>query len=204
MNNIADLLKTRISANNYDASRKLSETEVAELIELATLAPSAFNIQNWKFIAVRSDESKARLLPLAYNQAKITDAAVTFIVCGTLNIDETVASALKPALDAGILSEEVFNGWVGAAQGMYRGNPGFQRDEAIRSGSLAAMTLMLAAQEKGLASCPMIGFDPAAVTREFNLGANDVPVMLITVGYPGSENWAQKPRKAVSEVLTFA
>jgi nitroreductase len=203
MSNIVDLIKSRVSANSYDSTRELSEAGIVELIELATRAPSAFNAQNWKFIAVRSEQAKARLLPLAYKQPKITEAAVTFIVCGSLEPQQTLPAALKPTLDAGIISEEVFNGWIGAAQGMYQDQPGFQRDEAIRSGSLAAMTLMLAAQDKGLVSCPMIGFDPVAVARAFQLGEQDIPVMLITVGYPGSSNWVQKPRKAVSDVLTL-
>jgi nitroreductase len=49
----------------------------------------------------------------------------------------------------------------------------------------------------------MIGFDQAAVAKEFGLSEEEVPVMLITVGYPGSANWPQKPRKAVNDVLQF-
>jgi nitroreductase len=131
------------------------------------------------------------------------DAAVTFIICGTLNPHETLPSALKPTLDAGIIDQAIYDMWVGAAQGMYQENPQLQRDEAIRSGSLAAMTLMLAAKGQGLVSTPMIGFDQSAVAQAFGLSATEIPVMLITVGYPGSANWPQKPRKAVNDVLQF-
>lgn len=86
---------------------------------------------------------------------------------------------------------------------MYGTNTQLQRDEAIRSCALAAMTLMLAAQGRGLASCPMIGFNQAGVAEAFGLEANDVPVMLVTVGYPGQANWPKKPRKQVGEVLNF-
>lgn len=203
MSDIASIIKSRISANSYDTERSLSDQQVAELIELATHAPSAFNLQNWKFLAVRSAEAKARLLPLAWGQQKIVDAAVTFIVCGTLNPHETLPSALKPTLDAGIIDQAIYDMWVGAAEGMYKENPQLQRDEAIRSGSLAAMTLMLAAKGQGLVSTPMIGFDQSAVAREFGLSDLEIPVMLITVGYPGATNWPQKPRKAVNDVLQF-
>lgn len=111
--------------------------------------------------------------------------------------------ALKPTLDAGIIDQSVYDMWVGAAQGMYQENAQLQRDEAIRSGSLAAMTLMLAARGQGLVSTPMIGFDQVAVAKEFGLSDEEVPVMLITVGYPGLANWPQKPRKEVSNVLQF-
>ncbi|PYC25186.1 nitroreductase family protein [Pseudomonas jessenii] len=203
MSDIANIIKSRISANSYDTERSLSDQQVAELIELATHAPSAFNLQNWKFLAVRSAEAKARLLPLAWGQQKIVDAAVTFIICGTLNPHETLPSALKPTLDAGIIDQAIYDMWVGAAEGMYKENPQLQRDEAIRSGSLAAMTLMLAAKGQGLVSTPMIGFDQSAVAKEFGLSDLEIPVMLVTVGYPGATNWPQKPRKAVNDVLQF-
>jgi nitroreductase len=197
-------IKNRTSSSSYDPSRSLSEAEIGELIDLATQAPSAFNMQNWKFIAVHSPDAKARLLPLAYGQQKVVDAAVTFIVCGTVEQHLSMPAALAPTRDAGIIDAATYDGWVGAVNNMYGANPVMQRDEAIRSASLAAMTLMLAAQDKGMVSCPMIGFDAAAVTDAFRLSVIEVPVMLVTVGYAGPANWPKKPRKAVPEVLTFA
>jgi nitroreductase len=204
MSTVENLIDSRISANRFDTARRLTDSDIEELIRLATKAPSAFNLQNWKFVAVRSDDAKARLLPLAYGQQKVVDAAVTFIVCGTLESHRTLADALRPSVDAGLLDRATCDGWVGTAHAMYQDNPTLQRDEAIRSASLAAMTLMFAAQAKGLASGPMIGFNPAAVAGEFGLAPTDVPAMLVTVGYPASGNWPQKPRKPVAEVLHFA
>jgi nitroreductase len=202
MNTMATLMNERISANSYNTEKQLSNTEVEKLIELATKAPSAFNLQNWRVIAVRSQDAKKRLFDKAYNQQKVLDASVTFIICGTLDQPNTIAQALTPTLDAGIIDQDTYNGWVGAVNSMYGNNPTLQRDEAIRSGSLLAMSLMLIAQGQGLVSCPMIGFDQAGVINDFNLSDTDVPVMLITVGYPGTENWPQKPRKALKDILT--
>ncbi|NIF74700.1 nitroreductase family protein [Burkholderia sp. Ap-962] len=204
MSSLENLLKTRISTNRYDPARTLSDAQIDELVALATTAPSAFNLQNWKFVAVRSEAAKARLLPLAYGQQKVADAAVTFIVCGTLEPHRTLPAALSPSLEQGIIDQAVFDGWTGAATNMYANNPALQRDEAIRSASLAAMTLMIAAQDRGLASGPMIGFDPAGVASVFGLAPTEVPVMLLTVGYAASGNWPQKPRKPTAEVLRFA
>lgn len=204
MPDIETLLKSRISTNKYDSARSLTDQQIDELIQLATTAPSAFNLQNWKFVAVRSAAGKAKLLPLAYGQQKVVDAAVTFIVCGTLEPQLTLPAALKPSVERGILDQGIYEGWVGAANSMYGDNPAFQHDEAVRSASLAAMTLMIAAEDRGLASGPMIGFDPAAVAAAFGLKSTDVPVMLVTVGYAAPGNWPQKPRKSTSDVLTFA
>ena len=89
---------------------------------------------------------------------------------------------VQPMLDAGAINQAAYDGWIGMANGLYEGKDQFQRDEAIRSASLASMTLMLAATGKGYVSGAMIGFDPSAVSAECALAANEVPVMLIAVG----------------------
>jgi nitroreductase len=93
--------------------------------------------------------------------------------------------------------------WVKMAHDGHEGNPVRQRDEAVRSASMGAMTLMLAAEGMGLVSGPMIGFDPAGVAKEFNLSANDIPAMIIAVGYSAHGNWPQKPRLPVKDILTI-
>jgi nitroreductase len=198
-----ELIKQRISTNKFDTSRTLSETEIKELVSYATEAPSAYNIQNWRFVAVTSPEEKARLKSLAYNQQKVVDAAVTFIVLGDLRGYEKLPQILKPLIDDGVMDKATADGWTRSAASSYGANEQFARDEAIRSASFAAMTLMIAAQAKGLASGPMIGFDPAGVKREFNISDRYVPVMLLTVGYPATGNWPRKPRLGVEEVLAF-
>lgn len=195
-------LKERISANNFDPSRQLSEAEIKELITYATEAPSSFNIQHWRFIAITDQAAKERLKAVAYGQPKIAAAAVTFIILGDLRGHEKMREIYQPMLDAGAVTAEQVDGWVGMAAGMYA-NGQNARDEAVRSGSLAAMALMLGAQAKGLVSGPMIGFDAAGVKREFNIADRYIPVMLLSVGYAASGNWPRKPRLAADEILRF-
>ncbi|MBV1914747.1 MAG: nitroreductase family protein [Pseudomonadales bacterium] len=198
---IKTLIESRVSTGLYDTSRTLSDETVNELVRLATRAPSAYNLQNWRFIAVRSDEAKARLKAAAYDQPQVLDAQVTFIVCGRLAAHEGLAEALQPTVDAGIFAQEMLEGWVTEASASHKDNINKQRDEAFRSASLAAMTLMLAAEGMGLSTGPMSGFDPVAVSEAFGLTEKDVPVMLVTAGYGSDENWPQKPRKPLDQVL---
>ena len=90
------------------------------------------------------------------------------------------------------------------ANGLYEDKQQFQRDEAIRSAAMAAMTLMYAAQGKGLVSGAMIGFDPVAVSVECKLGNDEIPVMLLVVGHPAPGNWPRKVRRDVSSVVSFS
>jgi nitroreductase len=195
-------LKQRISANHFDTSRKLSEAEIKDLVGYATQAPSSFNIQHWRFVAVTDQAAKERLKAVAYGQPKVADAAVTFIVLGDLRGHERMREIYQPMLDAGAVKAEQVDAWVGMAAGMYADERN-ARDEAIRSASLAAMALMAAAEAKGLVSGPMIGFDPEGVKREFGISDRYVPVMLLAVGYAAPGNWSRKPRLAVDQVLSF-
>ena len=49
----------------------------------------------------------------------------------------------------------------------------------------------------------MIGFDAAGVAQEFGLTGDEVPVVLVRVGYTADGNWPQKPRRSVTDLLTF-
>ncbi len=196
------LIMQRISANKFDATKTLSEDEIKDLVFYATQAPSSFNIQHERFIAVTESAAKERLKALAFNQQKVVEAAVTFIVLGDLEGHLKLPDILSRSVQTGIIAQDLADTWVGMADQMYL-NTQLARDEAIRSASLAAMTLMFAAEAKGLVSGPMIGFDPVGVKREFNISERYVPVMLLTVGYAAQGNWPRKPRLSVDEVLAF-
>lgn len=204
MSDIKSLIEARVSTGRYDSTRPLADEQVAELVRLATRAPSAYNMQNWKFIAVRSADAKQRLQSVSYGQSQVVDAPVTFIICGTLAAYEGMSKVLQPSVEAGFMDPSIAAGWVEAVTGSHRDNPQLQRDEAFRSASLAAMTLMFAAQGMGLASGAMSGFDPAALAQAFGLADNEVPVMLVTVGYPRAGNWPQKPRRPLADVMRVA
>lgn len=198
-----DLIHQRTSVNRFDPSFVLDDAAIQALVHHASQAPSAYNAQNWRFIAVRTAEHKARLCEMAYGQPKVRDASVTFIVCGNLNPHVGLRQRLQPFVDAGHVDAAAADGMAAGAVRSYAGQPQMQRDEAIRSASLAAMTLMHAAQAMGLSSGPMIGFDPQQVQAGFGLGADEIPALLVTVGRAAPGNWPRKPRRPVAEQLSI-
>lgn len=200
-NPIQQAIESRMSVNHFQPNRPLSDDVINALVAQAARAPSAYNLQNWRFLAVRSEQGKSRLKSVAYGQQKVVDASVSFIVCGTLAAHKQLAAALQPSVDAGIMTGRMVDGWVVQAGAAHEGNAMAQRDEAVRSASLAAMTLMLAAQGMGLGSCAMVGFDAAGLSQEFNLAPTELPALIVTVGYPLAGSWPQKPRKPLLEIL---
>ncbi|HEY4372438.1 MAG TPA: nitroreductase family protein [Burkholderiales bacterium] len=202
-NAVIDTILSRTAAKYYDPAATLSDDEIRELVRIGTTAPTSFHLQNWRFIAVRSREAKARLSPIAWKQPAITDAAVTFIVCGQLADSSVIPERLAPLVAAGVMPVAMVPEWEIPARDLYMAYPQRQRDEAVRTGTFGAAAMIYAARSLGLGSTPMIGFDAEAVHREFGLAGNEVPVMLLSIGPERAGNWAQKPRRPIVEVLDF-
>lgn len=201
---VIEAIQRRRSVNNFDTARTLSTETIEHLVQLATQAPSSFNMQNWRFIAVTAADQKTRLRGVAMDQAKVEQAPVTFIVLGDQHGYRESARVMGMSVEAGIVDAGTADFFAGATPHMYGSSPQMARDEAVRSGSLAAMTLMLAAEGMGLVSCPMIGFDAAKVCELFNIEERFVPVMLLPVGHEAPGNWARKVRRPLDEVLGWA
>lgn len=200
-NPIVAAIENRVSTNLFDAGKALADAQIEELTRLATRAPTAYNLQNWRFIAVRTPEAKARLQAAAYGQAKVTEAAVTYIVCGQLPSHTVMEERLRPSVEAGFMPAGTLKAWAAAVEESYRDNPQKQRDEAVRTATLGAAFLMFAAEAYGLATGPMVGFDPMVVARQFTLAADEIPVVLVAVGHAREGNWPQKPRLPVARIL---
>jgi len=202
-NAVIECILSRTAAKYYDPAATLSDVQISDLVRIATTAPTSFHLQNWRFIAVRTREAKARLSPIAWRQPAVTDAAVTFIVCGRLVDTSVIPARLAPLVAAGVMPATMVPEWEIPARDLYMAYPQRRRDEAVRTATFGAATMIYAARSLGLGSTPMIGFDADAVHREFRLAEDEVPVMLLSIGAERPGNWAQKPRLPVSEVLDF-
>ncbi|HSC75223.1 MAG TPA: nitroreductase family protein [Pseudomonadales bacterium] len=198
---IFSALQNRISANHFDHSHRLTDKHIDELVEAALQAPSAYNLQHTRFLAVTNAVAKQALQDIAYGQAKITAAAVTFIVLADLEAHRKLPAILEASVNAGIIEAEKATNSINTATRIYSADAVLARDEAIRSASMAAMALMLAATAKGWASCPMIGFNSKKLSAQFIISERYLPVMLIAVGLASDGNLVRKPRLPVDEIL---
>ena len=202
-NAVIEVIMSRSAAKYYDPSATLSDSQIRELVQIGTSAPTSFHMQNWRFIAVRTAEAKKRLSPIAWGQPAILDAAVTFVIVGQLADSSVIPDRLAPLVKAGVMPPAMVAEWETPARGLYQDYPQRQRDEAVRTGTFGAAAIIYAARALGLGSTPMIGFDADGVHKEYGLAENEVPVMLLSIGVERPGNWAQKPRRPVTEVLDF-
>lgn len=176
---VKEAIELRRSVKHYDAAHRMSDAEIEQLMSLALLSPTAFNIQNWRFVLVRDPALRKQVRASSWDQAQVTDASLLVVLTADLN-----AWAKAPERYWRNAPQEVQDYLVPAIHDYYSGKDRVQRDEAMRSCGMAAMTLMLAAKQMGYDSCPMDGFDFDAVGKLINLPEDHVVAMFVAIGKP--------------------
>ncbi|MCX7627427.1 MAG: nitroreductase family protein [Methylophilaceae bacterium] len=194
--NVSQAIETRRAIKNFDPHHVMQDSEIERLMSLAMLSPTAFNIQNWRFVLVRDPELRRQIRAAAWDQPQVTDASLLVIFTADLK-----AWAKRPERYWQNAPAEVRDYLLPALDQYYRGKDQVERDEAMRSCGMAAMTLMLAAQEMGYDSCPMDGFDFDAVGKLINLPTDHVIAMFVAIGKKIREPWPRGGQLPMQEVV---
>ena len=193
---VDEAVRARRAVKWYDPDHKMPEETFRKLMETAILAPTAFNIQNWRFVRVTDPEQRKAIRAAAWDQAQVTDASELLVLCFDnrswerepqrywRNAPQEVQEFLLPAIDA-----------------YYRDKPQVERDEGMRSCGLVGQTIMLLAQELGYQSCPMDGFDFDAVGQIINLPDDHSVAFMIAIGKGTKDAWPKPGQLGLDEVM---
>ena len=196
--NVTQAITERRSVKAFDSHHRMSEQEISQLMSLAMLSPTAFNIQNWRFVLVTDPVLRQQIRAVSWNQAQVEEASLLIVLTADLQ-----AWAKQPERywkNAPKAASDVLVPMIGQ---YYQNNDQVQRDEAMRSCGMAATTLMLAAKEMGYDTCPMDGFDFAAVSKLLNLPADHIPSMFVVVGKALKAAAPRGGQLAMDEVVVY-
>ena len=172
-----DAIKTRRAIKKFDKTYKMTDEQIRSLMELTILSPTSYNHQNWRFITVTDQSIKDKISKAARNQAQPSDGSLVIILCGNMNAwNQDPLRYWKNSTTE--KQEHVKN----ALYAKYADSAQNRRDEAIRSCGFAGQTIMLAARQMGLDSCPMVGFEYDELAKIINLPDDHMIVLMIVVG----------------------
>ena len=193
---VSEAIRERRAYKWYDPGHRMPEAVFRGLMEHAILSPTAFNIQNWRFVRVRDPERRAAIRKAAWDQAQVTDASELLVLCF-----DTKAWQRDPRRYWVNAPEEVQDFLVPAIEAYYRDRPQVERDEGMRSCGLAGQTIMLMAKELGYDSCPMDGFDYAEVGRIIGLPEDHEIAFMIAIGKSVKPVWPRPGQLPLDEVM---
>lgn len=194
--NVAAAIQNRRSVRQFDPDHQMNKKEIEKLLSLAVQSPTAFNLQNWRFVVVQDPELRKKIRAAAWDQAQVTDASLLIILCADLKAWEK-----EPIRYWRSSPEPVQEMIIPTMHDYYDGLDRVQRDEAMRSCGIAAQTLMLSAKSMGYDSCPMDGFDFDAVAELINLPEDHAICLFVAVGKSISEPPSPKDKLPLDEVI---
>lgn len=102
---VFEAIKDRYSCRAYQ-DRPIEKEKLEQLFEAARLAPSAKNLQDWRFVAVTDKKSKRLLAGAANNQKFIENAGVIIVACSVSNEVMRCGQAVGP-IDVAIALEHI-------------------------------------------------------------------------------------------------
>lgn len=193
---VSEAVQARRSVKWYDAEHRMPEETFRILMEHAILTPTAFNIQNWRFVRITDPEQRKSIRAVAWDQAQVTDASELLVLCF-----DNKAWSRRPERYWRNASQEVQNFLLPALAEYYRDKPQTERDEGMRSCGLVGQTIMLMAKELGYDSCPMDGFDYEAVARIINLPKDYDIAFMVAIGKAVKDAWPRPGQLPLDEVL---
>ena len=198
---VFEAISSRRAIKKFDSTYKMDSSDVQKLMNHVILAPTSYNQQNWRFVYVTNPDVKEKISVAARGQAQPKDGSLVIVLCGDMTAWNT--EPLRYWNNHPAEKQEMVKA---ALVRKYDGNPQNQRDEAVRSCGMAAQTIMLAAKDMGLDSCPMVGFEYNELAELIKLPENHLIVMMVVVGKraeDASERGGQLPLSEVAFENSF-
>ena len=187
----SEAIKKRYSCRSY-SEKKVNKKTILELLRLANWAPSASNKQNRQFVVI-SDRNDREWLAEMNHQEHIGEAPVVVLV----TYQRGIYFKNKEDYEKGL------GDWQMRPSGEVNDLEGMWEKWGIQDAAAAVENLMLAATERGLATCWLGIMDFEGVKRKFGVPRDFEPVCLVTLGYvkPAHSQAAARQRKPIDKLV---
>ena len=148
----------RRSVRHFE-SDPISDAVLQQLIELAVMAPTSWNLQPVRMVVVRDPERRAKLAEACYHQPQVKEAPVSIVFAIEIgawrqNMDEVIEIATRTGAWAPEYIENYRKFATGSQESLGEGLREYDTKDAL----ITATHLALAAESLGLGSCFMNGY----------------------------------------------
>jgi nitroreductase len=175
---LLQLFEKRQSVRAY-TDKPVEKEKLMRCIEAARLAPSACNAQPWKYIIIDDPELK--------------NIVADTISGGALSINHFTRQA--PVI-IGVVQEKA--NWSSSAGQLLK-----RIDYPLMDIGISVIQFCLQATAEGLGTCMMGWFNQKKIKQLLYIPRNKRLELMLTVGYPLSDEIREKRRKETNEILSF-
>ena len=194
MSSLLDALKWRYATKQFDATKRVSDTDLQTLRESIRLTATSFGLQPFRVRVVTDPDLKLRLRAAAYNQPQVSDASHVFVLASKTDMTpEYIENFIRMlAEQRGIAYDDVKGYADYIKKSVAQKDEETIRDWNRRQAYVALGSLLAAAGELRVDACPMEGFDAAQFDEILGLGDLGLTAAVICpVGYRSAEDQTQ-------------
>ena len=173
-----DLVKARQSVREY-LSKEVEREKIERCLEAARLAPSANNSQPWSFIVVEDPRLKDAVARntfdklISFNSFSLQAPVLILIISERPSFFSRIGSAIK------------------------------DKQFSLIDIGITAEHFCLQAAEEGLGTCMLGWFNEKGVKALLNISPSKRVELIITMGYPMSDEIEHKERKEIDQIRSY-
>jgi nitroreductase len=204
--NITDNLKWRYATKKFDTTKKISGENIEKLKEAVQYSVSSYGLQLYKILVVEDPEIRKKLRAASYNQPQITDASQLFIFCNYSEYKpEHIDEFINLKSDIQGIPADALAGFGDFLKGSLSGLPNENYSVwTAKQTYIALSTLIAAASELKIDTCPMEGFDSTQYNEILGLKERGLnAAVIVAAGYRSEEDETQHLKKVRKSVETL-
>lgn len=176
-----ELNKKRQAIRSFN-DKPVDLSDVRTAIEIATLAPSAFNIQPWKFVIVKEKKNKLADIMFGRNIKQIEEAQCAIVIFSDTDLSKRARKIARFAVNK--ISDEQLGNYATVYPKMFEKYDEKTKGEFLSFNiGLVTMNLALALTDQGIGSNILMGFDKEKTNDVLGIDPRFKPEIILSVGY---------------------
>lgn len=187
---LSEAIRERRATPHFDSS-PIPEEELKKILDAGLEAPSGYNMQPWRFVAVRDPEQKKRLREAAMGQPKVEEASAVIVACGDtrgwkdgdLELMLQLGNEHGHPASGNEAARQGVSALLGGKGGSAAGIDGNINIWVNRHVMIAFTTMMWMAEALGYDTAPMEGFWEEKVREVLGIPEHVRVVALLAIGH---------------------
>ena len=163
--------------------RDITDDSLSRLIDVARLAPSEWNSQNWRWIVVRGEAAKKYLEAATYIKVPLSSAPVILICLADTLAWKSAPQYMQEMIASRKITEEEGREALRRVREYYSSSPEVAQRTALANAFVAVHQILLGAAESSLSAYWVTEFDETKIKTHFHIPDHFLVAALLPIGY---------------------
>lgn len=212
---VMNAFQFRHATKKFDVTKKISDEDFNFILETGRLSPSSLGFEPWKFVVIQNPKLRERLKEVSLGAMSQLDTASHFmIILARTNVRYDSEYVIEQMKNVQKMPDDVIAFISDALKSTQEARDQIDNERALFDWSskqtyIAMANMMTSAALIGIDSCPMEGFDYAAVDQileeEGLLQGGDLKAsVMVAFGYRAEEPKRAKTRSDLDQLVSIA